>query len=237
MNSTVTRGRGEMVVAATGMTTEVGQISRMLGQVEQEKTPLTRQLDELTVVITTWRRSRLRWWSFRADPRRVIRRSVPGRDQPGDRGDPDGAPGGRHDRTLARDASSGGEGRDREAVAVGGDPRLDLGDLFGQDGDVDAQPDDGAPAGRRGTALQRRGGGVLDERQDLPRCGRDRRSLEPYLLPMALANDAAVREGEIVGDPTEAALSSSRRREVSTSTRRGACTRVSERCRSTPSTS
>ena len=30
--------------------------------------------------------------------------------------------------------------------------------------------------------------------------------LEPYLLPMALANDAAVRDGEIVGDPTEAAL-------------------------------
>ena len=53
MNSTVTRGRGEMLVSATGMSTEVGQISRMLGQVQQEKTPLTRQLDQLTVVITT----------------------------------------------------------------------------------------------------------------------------------------------------------------------------------------
>src|SRR4029450_3818080 len=31
-------------------------------------------------------------------------------------------------------------------------------------------------------------------------------SLEPFLLPMALANDAAVHDGEIVGDPTEAAL-------------------------------
>ena len=30
--------------------------------------------------------------------------------------------------------------------------------------------------------------------------------LDPFLLPMALANDAAVRDGEIVGDPTEAAL-------------------------------
>ena len=30
--------------------------------------------------------------------------------------------------------------------------------------------------------------------------------LEPFMLPMALANDAAVRDGEIVGDPTEAAL-------------------------------
>src|SRR5262245_22853085 len=52
MNSTVTRGRGEMVVTATGMGTEVGQISRMLSQVQQEKTPLTRQLDQLTVLIT-----------------------------------------------------------------------------------------------------------------------------------------------------------------------------------------
>src|SRR6185312_15519252 len=40
MNSTVTRGRGEMVVSATGMSTEVGQISGMLSPVQQEKTPL-----------------------------------------------------------------------------------------------------------------------------------------------------------------------------------------------------
>ena len=52
MNSTVTRGRGEMVVTATGMATEVGQISGMLSTVQQEKTPLTRQLDQLTVLLT-----------------------------------------------------------------------------------------------------------------------------------------------------------------------------------------
>src|SRR5215204_2070742 len=52
MNSQVTRGRSEMVVTATGMSTEVGHISGMLGEVEQEKTPLTKQLDQLTVVIT-----------------------------------------------------------------------------------------------------------------------------------------------------------------------------------------
>lgn len=52
MNSTVTRGRGEMVVTATGMTSEVGRISGMLSHVEDEKTPLTRQLDQLTVMIT-----------------------------------------------------------------------------------------------------------------------------------------------------------------------------------------
>src|SRR5262245_41088604 len=52
MNSQVTRGRGEMVVTATGMNSEVGHISGMLSGVEQEKTPLTKQLDQLTVVIT-----------------------------------------------------------------------------------------------------------------------------------------------------------------------------------------
>jgi Ca2+-transporting ATPase len=36
--------------------------------------------------------------------------------------------------------------------------------------------------------------------------GETETSLDPFLLPMALANDAAVRDGEIVGDPTEAAL-------------------------------
>ena len=51
MNSTVTRGRGEMVVTTT-MATEVGRISGMLSQLEQEKTPLTRQLDQLTVLLT-----------------------------------------------------------------------------------------------------------------------------------------------------------------------------------------
>ncbi len=37
MNSQVTRGRGEMIVTATGMKTEVGHISNMLSGVEQEK--------------------------------------------------------------------------------------------------------------------------------------------------------------------------------------------------------
>jgi Ca2+-transporting ATPase len=52
MNTQVTRGRGEMVVTATGMATEMGHISGMLSSVEQEKTPLTKQLDQLTVLIT-----------------------------------------------------------------------------------------------------------------------------------------------------------------------------------------
>ena len=51
MNSAVTRGRGELIVTATGMETEVGHIADMLNKTKVEKTPLQKQLDELTVII------------------------------------------------------------------------------------------------------------------------------------------------------------------------------------------
>ena len=47
MNTSVTRGAGEFVVTATGMATEVGHISGMLQAQRAVKTPLTRQLDRL----------------------------------------------------------------------------------------------------------------------------------------------------------------------------------------------
>ena len=81
------------------------------------------------------------------------------------------------------------------------------------------------------------GEGYSTEGKILRVAGETDTSLEPFLLPMALANDAAVREGEIVGDPTEAALVVLRRRGGSTSTRRGASTRAWPRCPSTPTTS
>ena len=48
MNTNVTRGAGEFVVTATGMATEVGHISGLLQAEQAGKTPLTRQLDKLT---------------------------------------------------------------------------------------------------------------------------------------------------------------------------------------------
>lgn len=47
MNTTITRGRAEMVVTATGMDTEIGRIAGLLRATEAEKTPLQKQLDEL----------------------------------------------------------------------------------------------------------------------------------------------------------------------------------------------
>lgn len=47
MNTTVTRGRAEMVVTATGMDTEMGRLAGMLAEAEEGPTPLQIQLDEL----------------------------------------------------------------------------------------------------------------------------------------------------------------------------------------------
>lgn len=47
MNTTVTRGRGEYVVTATGMNTEMGKIAGLLASTDSEKSPLQKQLDTL----------------------------------------------------------------------------------------------------------------------------------------------------------------------------------------------
>ncbi len=53
MNSPVTRGRGEMIVTATGMETEIGHIADLLANTESDKTPLQKQLDGLSKIIAT----------------------------------------------------------------------------------------------------------------------------------------------------------------------------------------
>lgn len=47
MNNAVTRGRAEMVVAATGMDTEISRLAALLAQAEDGETPLQIQLDNL----------------------------------------------------------------------------------------------------------------------------------------------------------------------------------------------
>ena len=48
MNTTVTRGRAEVVVTTTGMATEMGKVAEMLVSAKPTKTPLERQLDALS---------------------------------------------------------------------------------------------------------------------------------------------------------------------------------------------
>src|SRR3954451_12150875 len=53
MNTSVTRGRGELIVTATGMGTEIGHIADMLAHTETGKTPLQKQLDSLSKIIAS----------------------------------------------------------------------------------------------------------------------------------------------------------------------------------------
>ncbi len=47
MNSTVVRGRGELVVTATGMDTRIGAVAQLLAETPERPTPLQRQIDAL----------------------------------------------------------------------------------------------------------------------------------------------------------------------------------------------
>jgi Ca2+-transporting ATPase len=51
MNTNVTRGRAEMVVTETSMSTQVGHIANMLREAKEERTPLTKQINQLTRII------------------------------------------------------------------------------------------------------------------------------------------------------------------------------------------
>src|SRR5918994_538607 len=53
MNTAVTRGRGEMVVTAIGMETEIGHIADLLANTGTDKTPLQKQLDSLSKIIAS----------------------------------------------------------------------------------------------------------------------------------------------------------------------------------------
>ena len=207
MNSTVTRGRGEMVVTGTGMNTEVGQISGMLSQVQQEKTPLTRQLDQLTVLITVMAGIALalvvvigliRGDDF--DELFLIGISL------AIAAIPTGLP-----AVVTTMLSLGTQALAAKGAIV---KRLRSVETLGATSAI-CSDKTGTLTLNQMTARQlviaeRRysvdGEGYSTTGNILRVAGDTDTPLEPFLLPMALANDAAVHDGEIVGDPTEAAL-------------------------------
>ena len=175
MNSQVTRGRGEMVVTATGMSSEVGHISGMLSGVEQEKSPLTKQLDQLTVIITIMAAAALaliiilglaRGEDFDSLFLTGITLAIAAI--------PTGLPAVVTMLLSVGTQELAEQGSDRQATEVGRDARLDVGDLLRQDRHPHAEPDDGPRARDRRTALQRRRRGLLHERPH-PAGGRHQR--------------------------------------------------------------
>ncbi len=207
MNSTVTRGRGEMVVTETGMATQVGEISGMLSRVQQEKTPLTRQLDQLTVLITIMAAAALVLV--------IVFGLVNGDDfdelflvgiSLAIAAIPTGLP-----AVVTTMLSLGTQALAAKGAIV---KRLRSVETLGSTSAI-CSDKTGTLTLNQMTARQlvlvgRRysieGEGYGTVGKILHVAGESDTPLEPFLLPMALANDATVREGEIVGDPTEAAL-------------------------------
>jgi Ca2+-transporting ATPase len=207
MNSTVTRGRGEMVVTGTGMSTEVGQISGMLSHVQQEKTPLTRQLDQLTVLITIMAGVALalviviglvRGDDF--DELFLVGISL------AIAAIPTGLP-----AVVTTMLSLGTQALAAKGAIV---KRLRSVETLGSTSAICSDKTGTLTlnqmtvrqlliAGRRYSVD---GEGYSTNGNILRVAGDTDTSLEPVLLPMALANDGAVHDGEIVGDPTEVAL-------------------------------
>ena len=207
MNSTVTRGRGEMVVTGTGMNTEVGQISNMLNQTEEEKTPLTKQLDQLTVMITAAAAVALvlvvvlglaRGQSFDSLFLMGISLAIAAI--------PTGMP------AVVTTLLSLGTQKLAEKGAI--IKRLRSVETLGSTSAICSDKTGTLTLNQmtarelvpRRTALLRRWRGVLNRGADPAGRRRGRPAVRTDPLPMALCSDATVTDGQIVGDPTEAAL-------------------------------
>ena len=239
MNTAVTRGRGEVIVTATGMDTEIGHIADLLANTETDKTPLQKQLDGLSKIIAVIAGDRPGpGHPARTPTGRVVRHAVHHRCCPRGRGHPDRTARGRDGVALDGDTRDRPSQRDRQAAAGGRDAGLDVGDLLGQDrhpdpeqddrprdGDPRAEPVRGLRRGlrhRRGDQARRR---VAHRPRPLPAaddpvCGRRARRRGPDRRPDRGRADRAGRQGR-----------PGRRRDA------GRPSRGSRRCRSTPSTS
>ena len=207
MNTQVTRGAGTLLVTATGMATEVGHISDMLQETTAEATPLTRQLNALTNQILVI-----------AGVSLIISIGLGlWRDQPFDQlfltavafavaAIPTGLP-----AVVTTILSAGTQTLARAGAIV---KRLRSVETLGSTSAINSDKT-GTLTLNQMTAVQMT---VVGRRYGISGSGYDTNGqithvagegdvpLDRYLLPMALCADAVVRDGDLVGDPTEGAL-------------------------------
>ncbi len=207
MNTNVTRGSGEFVVTATAMATEVGHISGMLQAEQAAKTPLTRQLDKLTQQIL--------WIAGVALVVSVILNLA--------RGDkftvvftaavafavgaiPENLP-----AVVTAILASGTQALARVGAIM---KRLQSTETLGSTSAINSDKT-GTLTLNQMTAVQmavvgRRyaveGEGYSANGQITRVAGQTEIPMDQFLLPMVLASDAVINDGELIGDPTEGAL-------------------------------
>ncbi len=207
MNTNVTRGTGEFVVTATGMATEVGHVSGMLQAAKEEKTPLTRQLEVLSkqilvvagiALIVSMVLGIYRGETFTVVFNAAVAFAIAGI--------PTGLPAvvttilAYGTRSLARPGAIMKRLRSTETLgstsAINSDKSgtLTLNQLTAVAMTV---------VGRRYVV---EGRGYSDQGRITRAAGQPEVPLEQFLLPMVLASDAVISDGELIGDPTEGAL-------------------------------
>jgi Ca2+-transporting ATPase len=207
MNTNVTRGAGELVVTATGTATEVGHISGMLAEEPAVKTPLTRQMDRLTgqilviagmALVASMALNLARGETFIAVFNAAVAFAIAAI--------PVGLP------TVVTTILAWGTERLAKAGAIM--KRLASTQTLGSTSAINSDKT-GTLTLNQMTAVQMTvvGRRYAVEGKGYSTAGRITRvagqadiPLDEFLLPMVLASDAVVSDGELIGDPTEGAL-------------------------------
>jgi Ca2+-transporting ATPase len=207
MNTNVTRGSATFVVTSTGMATEVGHISHMLQSAEEADTPLTVQLKKLTSQILFISGAAValsiilnlsRGQSFTTVFTAAIAFAISAI--------PTGLP------AVVTTILSYGTQMLAKANAIM--KRLRSTETLGSTSAINSDKT-GTLTLNQMTAVEltipgRRytisGGGYATDGAIKHAYGPPEVPLDQFLLPMALCADAVVKEGELVGDPTEGAL-------------------------------
>ncbi len=175
MGTAASYGRGEAVVTATGMDTELGKIAGMVQQVKSNPTPLQRRLAQLgrwlavaalVLVIVIFVVGLLRGRTGAPD--------VPDRGQHGGGGGPRRPAGYRHRGALARRAADAAPQGPHPKAPGRGDARIGHRDLLRQDRHPHPEPDDGGDP-RRGRTRGRPAGGDGARQRSSLGLRRDRR--------------------------------------------------------------
>jgi P-type Ca2+ transporter type 2C len=207
MNTNVTRGAGEFVVTATGMATEVGHISGMLQAEEAAKSPLTRQLDKLTrqifliaglALVVSVILSIARGETFTVIFTAAVAFAIGAL--------PENLP-----AVVTTILAYGTQALAKAGAIM---KRLQSTETLGSTSAINSDKT-GTLTLNQMTAVQmalvdRRyaieGQGYSAEGRITRVAGEPEIPLDQFLLPMILASDAVLHDGELIGDPTEGAL-------------------------------
>jgi P-type Ca2+ transporter type 2C len=207
MNTGITRGAGEFVVTATGMVTEVGRISGMLAEQRDVKTPLTRQMDRLSkqvlviggmALVASMALNLARGDTFIATFNAAVAFAIAAI--------PVALP-----LVVTTILAYGTEMLARAGAIM---KRLPSAETLGSTSAINSDKTGTLTLGQM-TAVQMTAAGrrYTVDGKGYSTAGRITRvageagiPLDEFLMPMVLASDAVVRDGELIGDPTEGAL-------------------------------